>query len=297
LLPSILLSKNKKPRAKIARGHVASTSGHSLHCPAVERTEAAEIEALRSNFAAVPAQVAAEFGIASLELASGALAVRVSGSPANPFLNHALGVSTVEQVKTIAAFYGDVPHAVSPGPGVDLDAALLARGYEPGYAWMKFSRGAEPPPPAPTDLVVAEVDGNRAADFARAAVEGFGEPARFADWLTRLPALAGWHCFVAYEGQQPAAAGALYVLGELAWLGIGATVPQLRGRGAQTALLAARIRRAAELGCTLLVTETGALVDGRPSGSYRNILRAGFEPQYLRANYVPKALTRRAPST
>ena len=78
------------------------------------------------------------------------------------------------------------------------------------------------------------------------------------------------------------------MVGKLAWLGIAATVPGFRRRGAQTALLAARIRRASELGCTLLVTETGEAVDGRPAGSYRNILRAGFEPRYLRPNYFPK---------
>ena len=32
--------------------------------------------------------------------------------------------------------------------------------------------------------------------------------------------------------------------------------------------------------------ETGAPVDGQPNGSYRNIERAGFEPQYVRANYL-----------
>jgi hypothetical protein len=70
---------------------------------------------------------------------------------------------------------------------------------------------------------------------------------------------------------------------------LGATRSEFRRRGAQNAILAARIRRAAELGCTMVVTETGELVEDRPSSSYRNILRAGFEPQYLRANYVPKA--------
>ena len=92
---------------------------------------------------------------------------------------------------------------------------------------------------------------------------------------------------MAYDGALPAAGGAIHVYDDLAWIGIGATRPEFRRRGAQNAILAARIRRAAELGCTLLVTETGELVEDRPSNSYRNILRAGFEPQYLRANYVP----------
>ena len=253
----------------------------------MERTEVAEIEALRSNFAAVPDGFADDFGVASLELGDGALAVRVSAAPANIYLNHALGVSTGEQLETIASFYGETHHAVSPGPGVDLDVGLRKRGYEPGYAWMKFSRDTASVRPTRTDLAVDEIDGNRPEDFARAAVEGFGEPPRVADWLAQLPGRDGWHCFVAHDGQQPAASGALYVHGDLAWLGIAATVPTFRGRGAQTALLATRIRRAAELGCTLLVTETGEQVADRPSGSFRNILRAGFESQYLRPNYVP----------
>ena len=35
-----------------------------------------------------------------------------------------------------------------------------------------------------------------------------------------------------------------------------------------------------------LVTETGERVVGRPSNSYRNILRAGFRPAYVRPNLV-----------
>jgi GNAT superfamily N-acetyltransferase len=64
-----------------------------------------------------------------------------------------------------------------------------------------------------------------------------------------------------------------------------ATLPEARGRGSQTALLAHRIAAAAEQGCSLVVTETGERVADRPSASYRNILRAGFEERYLRANY------------
>ena len=36
---------------------------------------------------------------------------------------------------------------------------------------------------------------------------------------------------------------------------------------------------------TALTVETGERIDGRPSTSYRNILRAGFAETYLRANW------------
>jgi GNAT superfamily N-acetyltransferase len=253
----------------------------------VERTEVAEIEALRSLFAAVPSEVAEELRVSALELGE-AFAGRVSAVPAASEVNHALGISTTEQLDALTAFYGDTRHLVSPAPAADLDDALGERGYEPGYAWMKFSRDAGAAPPAETDLDLVEIGPDRGEDFGRTVVAGFGMPPRFADWVGRLPGRDGWHCFVAYDGAEPAAGAAVHVFDGLAWFGLGATRPEFRRRGAQNALLAARIRRAGELGCTLLVTETGELVDDRPSNSYRNIVRAGFEPQYLRANYVPK---------
>ena len=100
------------------------------------------------------------------------------------------------------------------------------------------------------------------------------------------PGRENWHCFVAYDGQTPAATGALYVVGTVGWLGMAGTLPEQRRKGAQGAILAARIEAAAEAGCEVVVTETGALEDGRPSNSYRNIVRAGFEERYVRANYL-----------
>lgn len=66
--------------------------------------------------------------------------------------------------------------------------------------------------------------------------------------------------------------------------GFGATRPQYRGRGAQGAILAARIERARELGLRRLATETGAPRDDGTGPSYRNILRAGFREIEVRPN-------------
>jgi hypothetical protein len=50
-----------------------------------------------------------------------------------------------------------------------------------------------------------------------------------------------------------------------------------------------RIREAAARGARIAVTETGERLPDRPSASYRNILRAGFEEMYLRQNYMSAA--------
>lgn len=87
------------------------------------------------------------------------------------------------------------------------------------------------------------------------------------------------------DGRSQACA-AMLVDGDVAEFGIAATLEPARGRGAQLALLHRRILDAAAAGCETLFVETGERVPNRPSASYRNILRAGFEEAYLRPNWV-----------
>src|SRR5439155_18904917 len=121
---------------------------------------------------------------------------------------------------------------------------------------MKFARGVGPRK-AQSDLSVVQVGPERADDFAVVVAGGFGMP----DWTKPLAANVvgrpGWSCYVAYDGDAPAGAGTLYLYERIGWLGFGATLPQFRGRGAQSALLAARIEEARRQGCSAVTTETG----------------------------------------
>jgi GNAT superfamily N-acetyltransferase len=118
----------------------------------------------------------------------------------------------------------------------------------------------------------------------RRRAQGFGMPPVVGDWLAALAGRPRWRCFVGFDGDTPAAAGAVFSDSACAWLGIGATVGSHRKRGAQSALLAARIDAAIASGCTLLTTETGIPHGGEPSPSYANIERAGFTIAYPRPN-------------
>ena len=82
------------------------------------------------------------------------------------------------------------------------------------------------------------------------------------------------------------AGGALFVKGDVGWLGIASTLPAYRPRGAQGALMARRIRDGADLGCRWLVTETGEDTPHHPNPSYHNMLRTGFSLAYRRPNYI-----------
>ena len=163
---------------------------------------------------------------------------------------------------------------------------LEARRFAKGYAWMKFRRPCEGAPQAKTDLEVRVVGRESGADFGRVVAAGFGLPGAVAPWIAALPGRAGWICVMAFEGDAPVAVGAAYVKGEYAWIGLGATLESHRRHGAQNALLAMRLREAAKRGAKVAVTETGERLPDKPSNSYRNILRAGFEETYLRQNYM-----------
>ena len=213
--------------------------------------------------------------------------------------NRVLNLTSTGPLDDIAAFYRETPWWVSDSHG--LGPELEERGFVRDYGWMKFSRGVGPRE-AQSDLHVELVGSNRADDFGRVVRGGFEMPEWLQPLAVNVVGRPGWSCYVAYDGEAPAGAGALFTregpgLGRVAglgpatlpakvgWLGFGATLPEYRGRGAQSAILAARIEGARKQGCATVVTETGELEEGRPSSSYRNILRAGFREAYVRPNY------------
>lgn len=204
-----------------------------------------------------------------------------------PDVNRVIGATATTDLAAVRAFYGDVVHLVHETPGADgLAERLREQGYTPAYAWMKFARPADPGADAPTGLRIAEVSPERAQDFAVPVAGGFGMPDFMRDALAVLVGRPGWTCLAGYDADgRPVSGGALFVTGREAWVGMGATLPDARGQGGQGALLAARIRLAAQQGATRVTTETGVREPGRPERSYRNILRAGFAECYVRPNW------------
>jgi GNAT superfamily N-acetyltransferase len=250
--------------------------------------ERGELEAFRSLLEGARGAHVHELG--------GALCTALEELPRSALFNRVLGLghgrpATEETLDEIAAFFKSVgvTYAITVAPGAapwELPQLLERRGFTRGYAWTKFTRTPAPPPDARSELRIAQVGAEAGPAFADVFTRAYGSPAILRPTLERLTALPGWHCFLAYAQETPAAAAALYVTGDIGWFGVAGTLPELRGRGAQAALLAARIEAARASGCTVLVTETGEPRGGRPGASYRNILRAGFEPAYVRQNYL-----------
>jgi GNAT superfamily N-acetyltransferase len=167
-----------------------------------------------------------------------------------------------------------------------LAAWLEDRGFTQDYAWMKFARRCVDAPHVECDLEVRVIGADFGTGFGRITTEVFELAPSAAPWIAKLPGRANWICVMAFAGARPVATGALYVDGEYAWLGLGGTLPSHRRHGAQGALLAKRLIEAESHGVRIAVTETGEQLANKPSNSYRNILRAGFEERYLRQNYL-----------
>jgi GNAT superfamily N-acetyltransferase len=105
----------------------------------------------------------------------------------------------------------------------------------------------------------------------------------------RLPQ---WRHWLAYDEAGSAVAAALsFVEHGVGWLGWDATLPEGRGRGAHTALIAARVTDAARVGCGFVTAETALRIGGAEDPSRRNYRRSGFIEAYERATYVHRHTT------
>ena len=110
------------------------------------------------------------------------------------------------------------------------------------------------------------------AGWQVAQAEGFKRNVR--PWIDQ----EGWSLFVARADGRPAAQGILYLRDGVAYLADASTDPKFRGRGLQSALLAHRLRHAAEQGADYACSGASFL-----STSHRNMVRAGMRLQFVRA--------------
>jgi hypothetical protein len=137
-----------------------------------------------------------------------------------------------------------------------------------------------------TTLAVVEIEGADAQTFEDTVAEPLGVPPIMAPVVRSTVGHEAWHFYLVRDGARPIAGAAMFVQGEGAWLGLSATIPADRGRGAQTALLARRFQDAAALGCAWVSADTQPETTARPNPSYRNMRRAGMDILYSRPKYL-----------
>ncbi|MGA2166794.1 MAG: GNAT family N-acetyltransferase [Terracidiphilus sp.] len=191
---------------------------------------------------------------------------------------------------TIEGFFLDrgapVLHEVSPFAGVAALEMLCRRGYRPVELSSVLYRPVLHPAAAVQANVTVRVTGPEEADlWSNISARGWAhEHPELMEFLLQLGAVTAARdktaCFLAEVDGLAGAAGVLSMHEGIALFGGSATVPELRRRGLQTALLEARMRYAFDHRCDL------AMMVALPgSDSQRNAERKGFQIAYTRTKW------------
>ena len=178
-------------------------------------------------------------------------------------------------------------HEVSPLADASLFGLLNERGYRPiEFTSVMYRRlaaadasGTAINPNITTRIIRAD----EAGLWARTSSEGWNtEMEGLADFMYEFGQISARSMvsFIAEADDQPVATGALFINEETALLAGASTIPAGRRRGAQTALLGARLRYAAERGCKI------AMMGSAPgSQSQRNAEKKNFRIAYTRTKW------------
>ena len=234
-----------------------------------------------------------------IEVAGGGVGFSGIGSWSNQAVGLGFaGEVTAGDVETIIDFHAS--RGVQPKVELAPHAhpSCVARLREAGFVINGFEQvlvrrlGAEAAPLPETDPKIAvdvmnAGDGSARDHFLRVQTFGFrsDETAEPNEHDLRLfprymldPRV---RAVMAIVDERPAAAALVEIDAPLAQLFGGSTRPTLRGRGAQRALILARLRLAEEAGCTIAAT------DSQPGGpTERNAIRLGFSAVYTRVSLV-----------
>ncbi|MGB7758935.1 MAG: GNAT family N-acetyltransferase [Bryobacteraceae bacterium] len=191
---------------------------------------------------------------------------------------------------TIERFFLDrgapVFHEVSPLAGVPALDLLCARQYRPVEIGNVLYRPVEKPAVADTaDIGVRVIGPEETQLWTNISARGWThEHPELLDFVLQAGAISSARdqcvCFLAEFDGQPGAAGALCIHEGVALFAGAATIPEMRRRGLQAALLEARMRYAFDCGCDLAM-----MVAEAASNSQRNAEREGFRIAYTRTKW------------
>jgi GNAT superfamily N-acetyltransferase len=160
-----------------------------------------------------------------------------------------------------------------------------AHGLTKGPTLVKLVRDRSPAEPVATSLRVGPIAVEDREAWAAVQIECFEMPdpdGMLAEMLALINDVPGVTGYAAWDGDKLVATAALSVDGEVGEFVSASTLPEYRGRGAQSALLARRTEDAVAAGCRWLGAETGKPAEGESNPSLDNLQRAGFKILYNR---------------
>ncbi|HEX9167199.1 MAG TPA: GNAT family N-acetyltransferase [Gemmatimonadales bacterium] len=179
----------------------------------------------------------------------------------------------------------DTSHEVCPMSDPSHLSLLSARGYHPielsSVLWRSLDHLA---PGTATGVTVRPIEAGEEGLWAETSSAGWSSEPAVADLVRGLAEISvrggATACFLAEHEGRPVAAGGLFLHEGVLLLAGASTVPAWRGRGAQNALLAERLRWGAAQGADLAMVVT---LPG--STSQLNAERQGFRMAYTRTKW------------
>ncbi len=232
---------------------------------------------------------------------SGATVERIAGGAAvfcgvNSPITQAVGIGLAgavseEEMKLLEEFYFSRGDAVRVELCPLADPSVMELFGKRGYRVTEFSNVlVRPLAPgerrhAPSDgIAIARIQPQEAGLWTRTVAQGFSEQfpvtPELLEVLEVFAQSAGGECYLARVNGEVAGGATLGLRNGVGGLFGASTLPEFRNRGVQTALLRARLDRAAEAGCDIAasIAQPGSI-------SHRNIERQGFYALYTRAKF------------
>jgi len=238
-------------------------------------------------------RAAAEAGFAIEIFEDGELAMAASPELPGPAFNSANGLARLPNLLSMATDFYDAQGTTGhlwmtderPWPGAITTLALEVFGAEPS---------AVPDAPPPSGVVIRRIAADEAERYV-SVPSGQPTPGGLAEGAPnpwpRVYALLARHrarqLFIAELDGVPVANASLHMTAKTGWLRGALVAPELRGRGIQRALIAARVRAALDAGCDLV----GATAEPTEV-SARNLELMGLQPLGRRFSwqYVPRTM-------
>jgi GNAT superfamily N-acetyltransferase len=151
--------------------------------------------------------------------------------------------------------------------------------HEWQLAWVRAAAAPLLATEKPSEVVVRRVAAGEERRYFQVVVAGFLEseevPEEAIAMLAPTAHAAGYELYLAWLGDEPIGGAALAWADGVAFLSGSGVRPSQRRRGAQSALIRARLERARALGCDLVYSNT---LPG--TSSRRNMERYGFHVAY-----------------
>ena len=260
----------------------------------IELAETAEAEFMYRTETAASPEDQKVLGLAARRLAGGVALAAAHDSTG--YWSKALGFGfaspvdgdLLDAVISVWSDAGATTGVLQLAPAVlpdDWETMRDSRGLEPARNFYKLAARADRIRPADTDLRVGQVGQEDAEEWARVLLTGFGMPLEgLAGMMVASTRQDGFYPYAAWDGDRIAAVGVLSVHEDVGSMHAGTTLPEYSGRGAQSALIAARAAHAHELGCRWVVAVGGEPDPGRTNKSLENLKRAGLQLLYVRRN-------------